>query len=210
MESGIYLIKTKREDLYIGQSINIKRRWRFHRWQLKKGIHPNSYLQRKYLKEELIYETIEIVNDRAKLTNREIFYINKIKPLCNFVIPSETDSWFFSKERNNKISASNLGKPKSAEHRKNISLAKMGNKNPMFGKSSWNKGISQYGEDNYFFGKSHSDKSKKLISLAKKIKIDPVLVAQKRELGQSIKLIASEIGVSEKTIQRRVKEWHLK
>lgn len=34
--------------------------------------------------------------------------------------------------------------PRNAEYRKNISLAKQGDKNPMFGKSPWNKGKTGY------------------------------------------------------------------
>lgn len=51
-----------------------------------------------------------------------------------------------SQETKNKIaeSLSGLGKgiSKSEEHRTNIANAKMGDKNPMFGKEPWNKGLS--------------------------------------------------------------------
>lgn len=41
-----------------------------------------------------------------------------------------------------KMSLAKLGKPKSDEHKKNISLSKIGSKNPQFGKPAWNRGLS--------------------------------------------------------------------
>lgn len=145
MECGIYSIKLNDEILYVGQSCNIPRRWRFHKWQLRTGIHANSYLQNIYNKyQELDFCVEEFVTDRRSLTKRECYYIKTLQPKCNFVLPDENDSWIFSKERNKKVSIGNLGKPKSLEHRRNIAIAKLGDKNPMFGKKAHNESLIEF------------------------------------------------------------------
>ncbi|HVX57596.1 MAG TPA: GIY-YIG nuclease family protein [Candidatus Saccharimonadales bacterium] len=48
---GIYLItNTISGKVYVGQAINIRRRWESHRHYLTKGEHRNSYLQRSWTK----------------------------------------------------------------------------------------------------------------------------------------------------------------
>jgi len=68
---GIYLIKNIiNGKIYIGQSNNIKIRWRSHRSLLKKGKHSNTHLQRSYDKHGkaafsyIIYEQTEDLNER--------------------------------------------------------------------------------------------------------------------------------------------------
>lgn len=49
MKSGIYIIKNNHDGkVYIGQSVDIKRRINHHKRQLIKGVHKNTYLQRAY------------------------------------------------------------------------------------------------------------------------------------------------------------------
>lgn len=45
-----------------------------------------------------------------------------------------------TEETKRKMSIARKGKPKSEEHRRNMSIVRIGEKNPMYGKSSWNKG----------------------------------------------------------------------
>lgn len=143
---GIYGIYRGSELLYIGQSVNMPKREKFHVWQLKRGIHPNSYLQRIHDKHgDLVFKNIENIDDRDSLTSREIHHIKELQPRCNSVLPDESDSWIFSIERNLKVSNSNMGKPKTAEHRSNISLARIGAKNPMYGKPAHNQVLIEYG-----------------------------------------------------------------
>lgn len=62
------------------------------------------------------------------------------------VIPKGEDSPIYgiplSKEHRKNISDAHMGVKKSDEHKKHISESKMGEKNPAYGKPSWNKGIS--------------------------------------------------------------------
>jgi len=48
---GIYTItNTISGKIYIGQTINIRRRWHSHHWHLRKNAHRNSHLQRAWNK----------------------------------------------------------------------------------------------------------------------------------------------------------------
>jgi group I intron endonuclease len=206
MGCGIYSIKINNDVLYVGQSCNMPRRWRYHKWQLRNGTHANSYLQNIYNShKDLEFYVEEIVADRRNLTKREIYHIKKLRPKCNFVIPSMNDTWIFSHERNKKISISSLGKQKSLEHRKNISLSRVGSKNPMFGKTPWNKGDGSYmqGYRNHFYGRKHSDDTRKNISNSKKKPLDLKVIVSMRDNGSSFGEIANALGVSRKTISRR-------
>jgi group I intron endonuclease len=77
--AGIYKITNKiNNKIYIGSASDLKRRWREHKYKLKKGIHPNKHLLSSWQingEENFLYEVIEIVNDLTVLLERENFYI---------------------------------------------------------------------------------------------------------------------------------------
>lgn len=50
----------------------------------------------------------------------------------------------FDSEWKDNISKGNRGKKRSEEHKNNIGKAKLGNKNPAFGKPAWNRGLIGY------------------------------------------------------------------
>jgi group I intron endonuclease len=80
---GIYLIKFNNGDTYVGRSNNIIVRIRKHRYQLKKNIHSNSYMQNVYNKHgDFKYELLEEVTN-SSLGIREIFWINELSPTLN-------------------------------------------------------------------------------------------------------------------------------
>lgn len=76
--SGIYAIKNLiNNKIYIGQSIDIKRRCNTHRYKLNHLKHPNKYLQKewiKYGKENFIFEIIEKCDD-ILLKEKEKYWI---------------------------------------------------------------------------------------------------------------------------------------
>lgn len=81
MAAGIYKItNVKTGQMYIGQSVTIKTRWRQHKNALTKGIHYNPFLQNSWNKhgeENFVFELIEKINrnDKDKLNEREKYWI---------------------------------------------------------------------------------------------------------------------------------------
>lgn len=77
--TGIYKITClATQEVYIGQSTAISRRWATHRRELKQGVHYNKHMQRtydKYGEDSFVYEVLEQC-PKNKLDEREIFYIN--------------------------------------------------------------------------------------------------------------------------------------
>ena len=80
--TGIYTITClKTNKVYVGQSINIKRRFFVHRSQLKNNHHRNSYLQKawnKYGEENFVFEVKETCS-KEELDEREIFWIKVLE-----------------------------------------------------------------------------------------------------------------------------------
>lgn len=79
--SGIYMIfNTKNKKVYIGQSVDIYKRWKSHKTNLEKNKHECDLLQFEYNKEEnkniFKFSIVEIVDDQYKLLEREKFYID--------------------------------------------------------------------------------------------------------------------------------------
>lgn len=78
-EIGIYAIKNiQKGKMYIGQSIDIKARWRQHLKNLRKNTHIAKYLQNsfnKYGENSFIYGVIEYCT-KEKLNEREYYWIN--------------------------------------------------------------------------------------------------------------------------------------
>lgn len=123
---GIYKISRNGEVLYVGQSKNIKARWRVHRYELIHNRHGNVYLQRisnKHGLDSLAFEVIEEVKEDRCLTEREIHWINELNPPCNMVMPKDDDRWGLSDEAKRKISEARKGIRISPEVAKKIGIA---------------------------------------------------------------------------------------
>lgn len=59
--TGIYMIRNKENGkVYIGQSVDIEKRWKDHRWLLRHGKHHSPHLQRAYNQnpQSLVYEVV--------------------------------------------------------------------------------------------------------------------------------------------------------
>lgn len=63
--SGVYRIRhIDSGRCYIGSTVNLRARWRLHLFDLRRGTHRNSYLQRvwdKYGADPFVFEIIELV-----------------------------------------------------------------------------------------------------------------------------------------------------
>lgn len=79
---GIYIIKNKiNNKVYIGQSIDIHKRWLNHKNKLRKYKHDNIHLQRswnKYGEENFEFSILELCNKKL-LSKKEREYIKKYK-----------------------------------------------------------------------------------------------------------------------------------
>jgi group I intron endonuclease len=83
-KGGIYLIYNEVKDkIYIGSTNNFSRRWKEHLCQLNKNSHPNTPLQRAYLKYGLTnikLWILEIIPDRNLLFETEQKYLDLYQP----------------------------------------------------------------------------------------------------------------------------------
>ncbi len=81
MKSGIYAIWNSQADkIYIGQAVDIYRRWRYHKLELKNDRHGNPYLQSAYNKNGKLYMVFYVLeycsNSQSLLDEREQFYMD--------------------------------------------------------------------------------------------------------------------------------------
>lgn len=109
MESGIYIIKNNIDNkVYIGQSINIKKRIKNHMQNLKNNRHQNVHLQRafnKYGEQAFSFDVLEYCT-KDMLNNREIYYIsfyNSANRKSGYNIELGGNNSLVSKETKNKL-----------------------------------------------------------------------------------------------------------
>ena len=81
---GIYKITNlKNNKVYIGESLDIKKRWGTHKQHLTKRVHDNKYLQHswdKYGEKYFYFEVLEEMNTtvtKKELKLKELFYIKE-------------------------------------------------------------------------------------------------------------------------------------
>ena len=132
--------------MYVGLSVDIEKRWKRHKYELKNNSHHNEYLQRtwnKYGKGCFNFEIIELC-DSSLLNKREIFWINyynSYKDGYNSTSGGEGRSGYHltketkdkirknrghyrhTQETKNKISEIQKGRKLTKEWKKNISKA---------------------------------------------------------------------------------------
>lgn len=133
---GVYsisnLVNNKR---YIGQSIDIKNRYNYHKYRLSKNKHPNKYLQyswNKYGEGNFKFEVLEIMENTTKelLTEREEYWFQWYKE--NGGVYNLRDSvcsnanYKHSEETKEKLRKNMLGRNYTEEHKKHISESKKG------------------------------------------------------------------------------------
>lgn len=129
-KSGIYKITNSANGkFYIGSAVCLTRRFNEHKRQLKKGIHPNRFLQNawnKYGANAFDFSVLELVADVNNLLEREQIWIDETKcfeksigynlsPTANSIL-----GYKFSDEQKARVSNGIKGKEKSASHRANL------------------------------------------------------------------------------------------
>lgn len=161
--SGIYGIFSKdNKKVYVGQSADIKTRWRKHRESLKSNRHHCAYLQRyvnKYGINSITFEVLE-ESQSENLGQKETEHWDKLNLTHALFNPNRPEGKVFrgkyhprygvkdSEETRLKKSLAAKGKTKSENHKKILSeLAK-----------------NRKAELNPFYGKEHSLETRKRIS----------------------------------------------
>lgn len=162
MKQGVYKITNVINDkCYIGSSVDITRRWRLHKQNLRKGVHCNILLQNawnKYGEDSFIFEILEYVLQgllsksefRTPLLAREQYYKDLYR----------------SYDRKHgydicKIAGSCLGVIRSEETRLKQGIAKTGINNYWYGKKHSKEDkrkqfLAKTGENNSFYGRKHT------------------------------------------------------
>ena len=125
--SGIYQIRNIVDNkIYVGSAIDIDKRWRQHKSNLKLTKHHSIHLQRAWIlygEEHFSFEIIEYVSDKDILLIREQYWIDK------------TQSYVANYGYNiNQKAHSRIGVKATQETKDKLSLSHIGQK-------AWNKGI---------------------------------------------------------------------
>lgn len=120
--SGIYGIENKiNGKWYIGQSVNIKKRWNEHIANLTKGSHRNVHLQsawKKYGADAFSFHILELC-DRERLNIREVCWVkekNSFENGYNNTLGGDgAPGWKATDEARRKMSIAHKGQKRSAE-----------------------------------------------------------------------------------------------
>lgn len=136
--SGIYKITcTANNKIYIGSSINLRKRSYHHFYDLRRDSHSNPHLQRawnKYGEQCFIFEAIELVLP-ISLTAREQYWLHQLNPFdpngfnIALVAGAPMSGRKATPETIEKMRQGNLGKTKSPEERELIRQRLLGNAN---------------------------------------------------------------------------------
>jgi len=160
----IYKVQNKLNGkMYIGKTIQDFEKYKHihirsakNGYDLKKGCHPRIFYNaiRKYGEENFEWEILYTCDDKKKLNEKEIFFIDKYESFIKGYNMTQGgdggDGGFYC--RTNEI-------------RDKISLSLMGKKRSQESKEKQSKSIS--GEKHPLYGIGHSDKTKEKIRLSK-------------------------------------------
>lgn len=135
MKSGIYKItNTINGKVYIGQSININKRFKTHLSDLKYNRHHNIYLQKsfnKYGPEAFEFKVIKFcpIEKLDDLEKKYIFEYNSINEVFGYNLVDGGHKYrFFTDDVRKRMGLKRKGKKLSDEHKKNISKGNKGKK----------------------------------------------------------------------------------
>lgn len=159
MISGIYLIKNiANNKIYIGSAINIHRRWKEHKLQLKEGKHHSYHLQsawNTYGEQSFKFEILEEVSNPQHLLAYEQVYLDYYKS--------------YEKEKGYnicKVAGSHYGLKRSEETKQKMSEAKKKIRETLNGRKQTEETKQKLREINK--GKTFSKETRKKISEANK------------------------------------------
>lgn len=171
---GIYkIVNNANGKVYIGQSINIKARWKDHINTLNRGNSRCTLLQRawnKYGQSNFSFEILELCEENI-LDDIETKYIEFYDSRHNgYNIESGgNQNKHLSDMTKRLISKAHLGKVASDETKRKMSESRLGDKNPMY-------------------GRNHTDATKKKISENNKGKTSHVVSDEQKEICRQANL----------------------
>ena len=136
MSCGIYCIENLiNGKKYIGQAININRRWNIHKCELRSNNHKNPHLQKSWNKHGEVVFIFYIIEECTpeNLNERERYWITEFKTFDNLLYGYNMSNGGDvntkrSKETGEKIRNKKLGVPRSKETRDILSRAFRGRK----------------------------------------------------------------------------------
>jgi len=134
MTTGVYkIVNIVNNKCYIGSSVNIEKRWYFHKERLARNKHHCKYLQNaynKYGKDCFVYTIVETCSrDRSIILSLEQKYLDSLKPEYNHCkIAGSPLGTRHTEETKRKMSLSSKGKTFSKEHKGKISVSHIGRK----------------------------------------------------------------------------------
>lgn len=188
--------------VYIGKSINIKKRFQKHRYHLNHNNHPNSHLQsawNKYGKSNFSFLVLEECDDQY-LDEAEVEWISK----CNSTDPSKGY---------NLENGGDSGYVLSDEIKKKISIKNKGKNNPFYGKKHSEESRRKMSESRK--GKSPSNETLRKMSENFKGENNPQwgksiideygglwFIKQLMSVGLSQKEFCRYLGINKSTLQR--------
>jgi group I intron endonuclease len=95
-QGGIYAIRClPTSRFYVGSARSFCTRWQAHRALLRGKRHPNPKLQKawnRHGEKSFIFEVLEVVEDLARLAERELAWVNRLKPDLNLYL-----TWYQSR-----------------------------------------------------------------------------------------------------------------
>jgi len=181
---GIYKITSPSGRIYIGQSLNIYKRWADYRSLCNCSEQYklyNSFL--KYGVKNHIFEIICECSSLEESNTKEVYYGKLFNVTDKYTGLNIRDCGGSSGSHNAetllKMSKSQLGKKRSEEFKKQISIRQKGRPAWNKGKSgcqvAWNKGLSMSNETKEKLSKAHSGK---VLSIEQKNKISISLIGR--------------------------------
>lgn len=134
-KAGIYAIINMIDGkLYIGSTHRLARRWRDHKYHLRRGTHHSILLQRAWDKhgEAAFRFDVLLTCSVGEETLRayEQYALDEFAPAYNiaFIASAPMTGRTHTIATREKMSEAHTGKPKSATHRANIGKGQLGNK----------------------------------------------------------------------------------
>lgn len=186
---GVYKItNTISGRYYIGYSVNIKKRFRSHKYKLRTQTHDNIFMQRAYNCDGencFVYEIIHTFNTEQEAKDKELEYLTDMNIRGNL----------YNLNFNNGGGDMITNHPDRAnilERIKNSVIERVSKLTPEERKQKW----SQPGEKNGMFGKTHTPEVRKILSEINighsRNKGIPLKESTKQKLSEKAKLRTGE------------------